>query len=44
MGPVLAPLNIVLYYTFADVLIVFSIFEKLFLRGKLKKIVFVHEN
>jgi hypothetical protein len=30
MGPFLAPLNIDVYYTFADVLIAFSIFKKLF--------------
>jgi hypothetical protein len=45
MGPFLAPLNVALCYTFTDVLIVFSIFfEKLFLKGKLKKFGFVHEN
>jgi hypothetical protein len=44
MGPFLTPLNVALYYTFANALIAFSIFEKLFLRGKLKNFGFVHEN
>jgi hypothetical protein len=30
MGPFLAPLNIAFYYTFANVLIAFFIFKKLF--------------
>jgi len=39
MGPFLAPLNIAFYYTFADVSIVFSIFNKLFSEENSKDLV-----
>jgi len=39
MGPFLALLNITFYYTFADVLIVFSILKKLFSEENSKDLV-----
>jgi len=39
MRPFLAPLNIAFYYTFIDVLIVFSIFKKLFSEENSKDLV-----
>ena len=40
MGSFLAPLNVVLYYTFVDVLIAFSIFWEIIFKRKTQKIWF----